>query len=75
VAIDLGPFVNVAGDGRRLAVLIGDTYFQGWMPPELQTELEAVAGGMAGTTLADKKARAQAALYVALSSGLYNVQH
>lgn len=75
VAIDLGPYVNVAGDGRKLAVLIGDTYFQGWMPAELQTEIEAVAGGMAGTTLADKKARAQAALYVALSSGLYNVQH
>ena len=75
VAIDLGPFVNVAGDGRRLAVLIDDIYFQGWMPAELQTELEAVAGGMAGTTLAEKKARAQAALYVALSSGLYNVQH
>lgn len=75
VAIDLGSFVNIAGDERKLADLIGDAFFQGRMPADMAAEVTAAAGAMAGTTLAEKKARAQAALCVALTAGLYNVQH
>ena len=55
--------------------MVNKTFFQGWMPGPMQTEILGAVNAITGTTAAVQKSRAQAALYVALTSGLYNVEH
>ena len=68
-------FSSVANDAQALVTLINKTYFQGWMPGQMQTEILGAVNAIPGTTAAIQKSRAQAALYVALTSGLYNIEH
>ena len=41
----------------------------------MQTVMQSATTAITGTTAAAAKARAQAALYLALSSAYYNVEH
>jgi hypothetical protein len=47
----------------------------GLMPGPVQTELMHAIGAVTGTTAAANLARAQAALYLTVSSSYYNVEH
>jgi hypothetical protein len=47
----------------------------GQMPPKVQTALLGAINAIAGTSAAVNKARAQAAIYLAVSSSYYTVEH
>jgi hypothetical protein len=68
--IDLDPFVNIAGSIPNLLGVISADFFDGNMSSNLYNEASIAAS--AQTTA---KAKAQAALYVALTSGEYQVIH
>ena len=73
--IDLTPFAALAGTPQNLVDAIGNAFFYGDMPPDMQTQLLSAVNVIPGTSAAGLKARAQAALYLALSSSYYNVEH
>ena len=73
--IDLTPFASLAGTPQNLVSAISNTFFYGEMPVPMQTQLLSAINALPGTTAAVMKARAQAALYLALSSSYYNVEH
>jgi uncharacterized protein (DUF1800 family) len=75
VVLDLTPFSAVAGTPQVLIDSIGTAFFHGNMPAAMQTQLLSAVNALPGTTAAVLKARAQAALYLALSSSYYNVEH
>jgi uncharacterized protein (DUF1800 family) len=74
-AINLAPFEAVAGTPQNLVDAISNAYFYGDMPAAVQTQLLSAIDALPGTSAAVLKARAQAALYLALSSSYYNVEH
>jgi hypothetical protein len=73
--IDLTPFAALAGTPQTLVNAISSAFFYGEMPNAMQTQLLSAINALPGTTAAVMKARAQAALYLALSSSYYNVEH
>jgi len=72
--IDLTPFSNLAGNSQALVDAVNQAFMYGLMPGAVQTELLHAIGAVTGTTAAANKARAQAALYLAISSSYYNVE-
>jgi len=65
-----------ANDMNGLYQLISNTFFYGQMPAALQNAMQTAISALGySTTAASAKARAQAALYLALSSAYYNVEH
>jgi uncharacterized protein (DUF1800 family) len=73
--IDLTPFSNLGGNSQALVDAVSRAFLNGLMPSAMQTELLHATGAVTGTTAAANKARAQAALYLAISSSYYNVEH
>ncbi len=73
--IDLTAFTALAGDPQALVDAVGQTFFYGQMPGAMQTEILHAVNALTGTTAAIMKQRAQAAIYLALSSSYYNVEH
>ena len=73
--INLTPFSNLGNNMPALYQAIANAFFYGQLPAALENAMQTATGAITGTTAASMKARAQAALYVALSSGYYNVQH
>lgn len=73
--VDLTPFTALAGTPQNLVNAIGSAFFYGDMPAGMQTQILSAVNAVSGTTAAAMKARAQAALYLALSSSYYNVEH
>jgi len=73
--IDLTPFSNLGGNSQALMDAVNGAFLYGLMPGAMQTELLRATGAVTGTTAAANKARAQAALYLAISSSYYNVEH
>ena len=73
--IDLTPFSNLGGNSQALVDAVSRAFLYGLMPGAMQTELLHATGAVTGTTAAASKARAQAALYLAISSSYYNVEH
>jgi uncharacterized protein (DUF1800 family) len=74
-SINLTPYEAVAGTPQNLVDAISNAYFYGDMPATVQAQLLSAINALPGTSAAVLKARAQAALYVALSSSFYNVEH
>jgi uncharacterized protein (DUF1800 family) len=74
-AIDLTPFSSLAGNSQSLVDAVNQAFMYGLMPGAVQTELLHATGAVTGTTAAANKARAQAALYLTISSSYYNVEH
>jgi hypothetical protein len=65
-----------ANDMNGLYQLISNSFFYGQMPAALQNAMQTAISAIGySTTAASTKARAQAALYLALSSAYYNVEH
>ncbi len=73
--VDLTPFSNLGNNTSELMGAVGGAYFYGQIPSNMQTDIDAALNAITGTTAASAKARAQAALYLALSSSFYNVEH
>jgi len=73
--IDLAPFSKFGNDPAALLNAVSNTYFYGQMPGTMRTAITGALGAITGTTAAAAKARAQAALYLAVSSAYYNVEH
>jgi uncharacterized protein (DUF1800 family) len=73
--IDLTPFSNLGGNSQALVDAVSQVFMYGLMPGAMQTELMNAISAVTGTTAAANLARAQAALYLAVSSSYYNVEH
>ncbi|MBZ5634295.1 MAG: DUF1800 domain-containing protein [Acidobacteriia bacterium] len=73
--IDFTPFSSLAGNPQALVDAISQAFMYGQMPPKVQTALLGAINAIAGSSAAVNKARAQAAIYVAVSSSYYNVEH
>ena len=73
--IDFTPFSSLGNTPQSVADLIAQRFFYGLMPATVNTELLRAMNGVTGSTAAAEKARAQAAIYVALSSSYYTVEH
>jgi hypothetical protein len=73
--IDFTPFSSLGNTPQALADLISQRFFSGMMPAALNTEILRAMNAVTGTTAAAQLARAQAGLYVALSSSYYTVEH
>ncbi|MBZ5672669.1 MAG: DUF1800 domain-containing protein [Acidobacteriia bacterium] len=74
-AIDLTPFSNLGSNPPALVDAISQIFMDGQMPPKVQTALLGAINAITGTSAAVNKARAQAAIYLAVSSSYYNVEH
>ena len=68
--IDLTPFSNLAGSPTSLVNAVGNAYCHGQMPAAMQTQILSAINGTSGNV-----AKAQAAIYLTVSSGYYNVEH
>jgi uncharacterized protein (DUF1800 family) len=73
--IDLTPFSNLGSNPPALVDAISQVFMDGQMPPKVQTALLGAINAITGTGAAINKARAQAAIYLAVSSSYYNVEH
>jgi len=73
--IDLTPFSSLAGNSQSLVDAVNQAFLCGLMPAAMQTDLLQATSAVTGTTAAANKTRAQAALYLAISSSYYNVEH
>jgi len=73
--IDFTPFSSLGNTPQAVADLIGQRFFYGLMPGTIDTELLRAMNAVTGSTAAAQMARAQAGLYVALSSSYYTVEH
>jgi hypothetical protein len=73
--IDFTPFSNFANNPQKLVDAVGQAFMYGQMPPTVQTALLGAVNAIPGTSAAVNKARAQAAIYLAVSSSYYNVEH
>jgi len=73
--IDLTPFSNLGSKPADLVDAVSQVFMDGQMPPKVQTALLGAINAITGTTAAANKARAQAAIYLTVSSSYYNVEH
>ena len=73
--IDLTPFSNLGSNPPALADALSQIFMYGQMPPKVQTALLGAINAIPGTSAAANKARAQAAIYLTVSSSYYNVEH
>ena len=73
--IDLTPFSNLGSNPPALVDALSQLFMDSQMPPKVQTALLGAINAIPGTTAAANKARAQAAIYLAVSSSYYNVEH
>jgi hypothetical protein len=54
---------------------VSQVFMDGQMPPQVRTALLGAINAVSGTSAAANKARAQAAIYLTVSSSYYNVEH
>ncbi len=73
--IDLTPFSSLGNTPAALFTAVGNAFFYGQIPATVQTQMQSATTAITGTSAAVEKARAQAALYLAISSGYFNVEH
>ena len=73
--IDLTPFASLGNNSTALFTAVSNAFFYGQLPPAMQTVIQSATNAITGTTAAAAKSRAQAALYLGLSSAYYNVEH
>ena len=73
--IDLTPFSNLGSNPPALVDALSQLFMYGQMPPKVQTALLGAINAIPGTTAAANRSRAQAAIYLAVSSSYYNVEH
>jgi uncharacterized protein (DUF1800 family) len=73
--IDWSYLTGLAANPDALANSVDDLFMRGRMPGAVRTQILSAVNALTGTTTAVYKARAQAAVYLAVSSSYYNVEH
>ena len=73
--IDLTPFAALAGNPQALVDAVSQALFHEQMPGAMQTEILSAVNALPGSTAAILRQRAQAAIYLAVASYYYNVEH
>jgi uncharacterized protein (DUF1800 family) len=73
--INLTPFSSLGNTPASLFTAVSNAFFYGQLPAAMQTVMETATTAITGTTTAAGLARAQATLYLGLSSAYYNVEH
>lgn len=73
--VDLTPYINLGNTNSALITAVSNAFFRGFMPTTMQTDISGALTSITGTTTTAEKARAQAALYLGLTSSYYNIEH
>jgi uncharacterized protein (DUF1800 family) len=73
--IDWSYLTSLAANPQALVDCVNNVFMYGSMPGTVQTQILSAVNALTGTTTAVYKARAQAAVYLAVSSSYYNVEH
>ena len=73
--IDWTALTNLAAAPQALVDAVNNAFMYGQMPAAVQTQILSAVNALTGTTAAVYKQRAQAAVYLTVSSAYYNVEH
>ncbi len=73
--IDWTALTNLGATPQALVDAVNNAFMYGEMPAAMQTQILAAVNAITGTSTAVYKARAQAAVYLTVSSSYYNVEH
>jgi len=73
--IDWTALTNLAATPQALVDAVNNAFMRGQMPATVQTQILSAVNALTGTTTAVYKQRAQAAVYLTVSSAYYNVEH
>ncbi|HTM13986.1 MAG TPA: DUF1800 domain-containing protein [Bryobacteraceae bacterium] len=73
--IDWTYLAGLAATPEALLDSVSDALMHGKMPDAMRTQILSAVNAFTGTTAAVYKARAQAAVYLTVSSSYYNVEH
>jgi uncharacterized protein (DUF1800 family) len=73
--IDWSYLTSLAATPQALLDCVNSAFMYGKMPGAVQTQILSAVNALTGTTAAVYKARAQAAVYLTVSSSYYNVEH
>jgi len=73
--IDWTALANLGATPQALVDAVNNAFMYGEMPGTMQTQILSAVNAINGTSAAVYKARAQAAVYLAVSSAYYNVEH
>ena len=72
---DWSYLTNLAATPQALVDCVNNVFMYGRMPGAVQTQILSAVNALTGTSTAVHKARAQAAVYLTVSSSYYNVEH
>src|SRR6185312_7743587 len=73
--IDWTMLTDLAATPEALVDAVNNVFLYGQMPASMQTQILSAVNAISGTSTAALKARAQAAVYLTVSSSYYNVEH
>jgi len=73
--IDWTTLASLAATPQALVDTVSNAFMYGQMPASMQTQILSAVNAITGTTAAVYKQRAQAAVYLTVSSSYYNVEH
>jgi hypothetical protein len=73
--IDWSYLTSLAASPDALVDSVDNVFMRGRMPGAVRTQILSAVNALTGTTTAVYKARAQAAVYLTVSSSYYNVEH
>ncbi|MEO8051049.1 MAG: DUF1800 domain-containing protein [Acidobacteriota bacterium] len=73
--IDWSYLTALAATPQALVDCVNYVFLHGEMPGAMQTQILSAVNALTGTSTAVYKARAQAAVYLTVSSSYYNVEH
>jgi len=73
--IDWTALTNLAATPQALVDAVNSAFMYSQMPASVQTQILSAVNAITGTTAAVYKERAQAAVYLTVSSAYYNVEH
>ena len=73
--IDWTALASLAATPQALVDAVNNAFMYGQMPASVQTQILSAVNAITGTSTAAYKQRAQAAVYLTVSSSYYNVEH
>jgi len=73
--IDWTALASLGATPQALVDAVNNAFMYGEMPATMQTQILSAVNAITGTSAAVYKARAQAAVYLTVSSAYYNVEH
>ena len=73
--IDWTALTSLGATPQALVDAVSNAFMYGEMPATVQTQILSAVNAITGTSAAVYKARAQAAVYLTVSSAYYNVEH